>query len=486
VHGQGESLPRGGNGGGRTPFGYRVVARGHDHFLYSGASNNFYPVSPELAVRLGGGRLDPEPLAEIERACGQCENLHGAAAPLSLEELRAQVAAALADEVQQIVLGVTESCNLRCEYCVYSGSYEAMRRHTETRMPWEVARKAIDHLFAHSGNAGVPPGIAFYGGEPLLEFALLQRCARYIGENFERKPRFVITTNGVLLKKQVRDFLVANDFTLIVSMDGPEEVHDRYRKNAGGRGTHRTIVRNLGALKAEHPGYYMSRVRFSVVLAPPNDYAALRDFFDRMGMPCVVSPMENFGMRPEFLARHNNPDFEPLAASFEEDCENRDDIDAPELWRRFTVSFLGPVMRRIQTRKDRTAFAAMFNGQCIPGARKIFINPKGEMYPCEKVEGHADCRIGHVDTGIDREKVEALMLGFADTVSRRCAGCWMKPMCSSCLADVMQGGKLEEGKMKVRCASRQRAQADVMGLYASMLKDNPKALEFLSEAFPWG
>ena len=89
-------------------------------------------------------------------------------------------------KLHQLILQVTQQCNLRCEYCAYSGIYEGNRTHSSNRMSFETAKKAIDFFLEHSTeNSNV--SIGFYGGEPLLEFDLIKRCVSYIKETCEGK-----------------------------------------------------------------------------------------------------------------------------------------------------------------------------------------------------------------------------------------------------------------------------------------------------------
>ena len=87
-------------------------------------------------------------------------------------------------KLQQLTLQVTQQCNLRCEYCIYSGIYDGNRTHANKRMNFEVARKAIDFFLEHSIETS-DVVIGFYGGEPLLEFELIRRCVEYANERCE-------------------------------------------------------------------------------------------------------------------------------------------------------------------------------------------------------------------------------------------------------------------------------------------------------------
>lgn len=85
---------------------------------------------------------------------------------------------------------VTQNCNLRCQYCVYSGSY-INRVHNNKRMSVEVAKQAIDFLVKHSENSK-EISIGFYGGEPLLEVPLIREVVDYAEGVFSGKNFFLI------------------------------------------------------------------------------------------------------------------------------------------------------------------------------------------------------------------------------------------------------------------------------------------------------
>ena len=77
-----------------------------------------------------------------------------------------------------LILQVTQQCNLRCKYCAYSGNYYN-RSHTSERMDFETAQKAIDFYLARSDKAD-QLAVSFYGGEPLLEFELIKKKTHFI------------------------------------------------------------------------------------------------------------------------------------------------------------------------------------------------------------------------------------------------------------------------------------------------------------------
>ena len=145
--------------------------------------------------------------------------------PRAIELLVAheQVASQLEAERQQLLLEITEECNLRCSYCVYNGHHQYRRTHSRRTMPWPIARKAIDDFLIHSQLD--QPLIGFHGGEPLLNMPLMRRCIEYV-ESRNSAVKFSITTNGTLLEGETSDFLAHKDFIIGVSLNGPAELQD--------------------------------------------------------------------------------------------------------------------------------------------------------------------------------------------------------------------------------------------------------------------
>ena len=74
--------------------------------------------------------------------------------------------------IRQLTLSVTHSCNMRCDYCAYY--YRNKNNSEQAQMDWSIAKSAIDMYFAHS-KAFLHKQIGFYGGEPLLQFDLIQK-----------------------------------------------------------------------------------------------------------------------------------------------------------------------------------------------------------------------------------------------------------------------------------------------------------------------
>jgi len=94
---------------------------------------------------------------------------------------------------EALLLNITESCNLACKYCIYSGKYENERAETRLKMSVDTAKKALDIFLPRSGDF---PYIGFYGGEPLNNMPLMKAVVEYARtSSLDKDLVFSITTN---------------------------------------------------------------------------------------------------------------------------------------------------------------------------------------------------------------------------------------------------------------------------------------------------
>ncbi|MBD5543345.1 MAG: radical SAM protein [Lachnospiraceae bacterium] len=184
----------------------------------------------------------------------------------------------LDNKIQTLTLQVTQQCNLRCEYCIYFGSYTT-RRHSNKVMDFLTAKKGIDFLISHSQNSKLL-NLGFYGGELSLEFDLIKEFIKYIQEKAEgKKITYNITSNATLLNKDHIAFFAENDVALTISLDGPKDIHNKNRKFAvSWKGTFDVIVEKMKIVKEKFPEYY-SRINFNCMLDPRSDISCVNEFW---------------------------------------------------------------------------------------------------------------------------------------------------------------------------------------------------------------
>jgi uncharacterized protein len=141
-------------------------------------------------------------------------------------------------------------CNLDCEYCFFL-SKEALYPGDRFRMSEEVQERYIRQLV--TSQRGPEVALSWQGGEPTLMGLDFFRRSVELAERYRRPDQRVlhtIQTNGTLLDDEWAAFFRAHGFLVGLSLDGPRDIHDRYRVDRGGRGTFDRVMRGWEALRS--------------------------------------------------------------------------------------------------------------------------------------------------------------------------------------------------------------------------------------------
>ena len=186
----------------------------------------------------------------------------------------------LKHKVAHIALQLTQNCNFRCSYCVYSDLHNAANRsHSTKSMSFETAKKAVDFMLERSRDAETV-SVAFYGGEPLLAIKLIKKVIEYADRVFDGKNLlYVMTTNGSLLTPDIAAYLNEHKVSTTISLDGPKSIHDISRRfAANGRGSFDSIIANISAIIKEVPEF-ISRLNINMVIDSRNDFDEIMSLF---------------------------------------------------------------------------------------------------------------------------------------------------------------------------------------------------------------
>jgi len=141
------------------------------------------------------------------------------------------------------------ACNLNCAYCFFRKK-ERMYPGSDFRMADEVHEAYIRQLL---GAHQVPSiTIAWQGGEPTLMGLDFFRRSMELQKKYQKPSTRIentFQTNGILLNEEWCEFFHENKFLIGLSMDGPKELHDFYRKDKGGHGTFDRVVQAVRLLQ---------------------------------------------------------------------------------------------------------------------------------------------------------------------------------------------------------------------------------------------
>jgi len=363
----------------------------------------------------------------------------------------------LENQISHLTLQLSQRCNLRCSYCAFgSNNYENQRTHASQSMPLEVIKKSVDFLMARSHGVG-EVALGFYGGEPLLEIENFVACVEYTKEAYKGRPvAYNITTNGTMLDDDILRFIDENKINIAISFDGPKHLHDKNRVFADGSGSYDKIIANVMYIKENYPDLYR-RLNFITIVAPGVDYSCINDFYtadevlrESAVMSNSVSP---FGAKEELLQYDDQYQvpfkFQMVKVLLAEiGLYSQDKVS-----RLFSPKFASVITTYKGLSKYSIRNKSHPGGPCLPGVMRPFVNVYGNIFPCERVSEESDAmRIGHIDTGFEMDKVEA-MLNVGKLTEAECIACWNFIHCVLCVAACDGGTELSSEKRLKECVS---------------------------------
>lgn len=313
----------------------------------------------------------------------------------------------------KIELYLAEACNLRCRYC-YVDAHDAL---DHGLMPWEIAKQAVDLVFARGGGAE-SIHITFFGGEPLLNKPVLKQVIAYSqarGSATGQRVTYSMTTNATLLDDEIIGLIKRYNFGLMISMDGPPDVHDAMRPMADGSGSFDVAARNVKQLMRRRRSVTVRCTLSNRCLDRPRIVRFLEDFgFTRVAMSRCTGTVDGLG--PYDIGPAENAILHAQDDAFVERL-----LEQLARGERIKFNPWASVMRTIHDRQHRRM-------RCGVGRGCTTVGIDGRLYPCHRYVGMDPYVLGHVETGIDREKFAAYLHGYFET-KRKCESCWAINLC---------------------------------------------------------
>ena len=354
---------------------------------------------------------------------------------VNLEILEKEVA-----NINQIILEVTRSCNLRCKYCAFGGDYFFERTHSPDKMPFTVAKKGIDYLaelFRYRKDKTF--SVSFYGGEPFIHFDLIKAVVQYTREKLSNLDiDFYLTTNGTLLNEEIIRYIIKNNFSVLVSLDGPQPVHDSKRVFKNNKGSHRVITRNLKKIKSINPDYFRERIRFAATVSPDLSLLERYHYFTKDGL------VKDQGFSSSMVDPEGTRYFEKLKGrkdSMKNEIQEifshiKDKLLKNESLVPFEQNFLKTIK---DTGKHCSSGAySTLAGTCLFGTR-LFLDVFGTFHTCERV--NHTFPIGNIDNGLDFKRMVKMANEFKMLVKEKCSNCVARHFCKICYAGADGNGE---------------------------------------------
>jgi uncharacterized protein len=353
-------------------------------------------------------------------------------------------------------------------------------------MTWEVARRSLDWYLGHEIRDTFR--IGFYGGEPLMAFPMIERIVGHARKCKGEAVQFSVTTNGTLLTDAIGRFLIAEGFRLLISLDGPASVHDRYRVFRNGRGSHSKVWEGVERLHALDHEYFRHNVTFNMVLARPLELKRIGRFIDENphvfgDVPIMVSGVNtqpsrvHQQMSPHLPHRRTPDEVRESADMYEELRSGLCAEGKPAGFARFyhERDWI-TVHQRPMTPMDHVVPS---HGQCVPGKRKCMVDGDGRLYMCERVNPAFE--IGDVEFGIDGRRVREFLRAYNQFFREQCADCWAVRLCQKCYNDVRAGQEWSRERGRDFCLAERARLGRVLAQYCEIREQRNDAFRWVED-----
>lgn len=322
------------------------------------------------------------------------------------------------DKVAGLYLFVCQDCNLRCSYC-YGDEGEYGNR---CNMSEETLQQTFDTFYRERDGKHF---ITFFGGEPLMNFPIMQRTAEMSRTHRETGKADIslgIVTNGTLYNEKIRSFFEEHIDNVTFSLDGPQEINDGQRLSKSGRSVYEEAEKNIHRLTEQGQFNWAFR---SVVTS--RSYDRVEEIFDHL---------DAFGSGGIGLVDVDLPDSHPLHVNDEQYQRFLDQI--VEVNRKGLKSFLDGDQAVAFEYPFYILFYLISRSHtlyhCNAGSNLLAVTAEGDVYPCHRFVGESEFCIGNVsDPQLkERPRYQEMRRRFIDlTVDTRpvCRSCWARYLC---------------------------------------------------------
>lgn len=323
--------------------------------------------------------------------------------------------------LQALVLNITNQCNLSCTYCYEFGADKiATPQGKKKYMSIDTAKSSVDFLLEQSaGRKGVH--ITFFGGETLMNFPLLKEVVGYATERATAAGKsigFSLTTNATLLTPEIIAFLSDNAIGVTVSMDGPPDLQDKRRVYKNGKGSYAVIEPRLRALIANHRTRAIT-ARVTLTDGVTDVVRIYRHLKDDLGFHEVgFAPVTSADDRDYSIGAEG---MEGVLAQFH--------MLADE-WLEYALQGRSHGFSNVSETISELIQGVHKSHPCGAGIGLLGVGPSGDLSPCHRFTDADTHTLGHISSGIDREKQsDFLAKGHVDA-KYDCQSCWARPLCA--------------------------------------------------------
>ncbi|MEZ4813225.1 MAG: radical SAM protein [Caldisericia bacterium] len=317
---------------------------------------------------------------------------------------------------KSLCLIVSHACDMSCTYCSLAGITGE-----DKLMKPEKAKQALSWLVDVSPGRKID--IDFFGGEPLLAWNTVKEAVLFgekLMEENDKLIRWSLSTNCLSLTDEKIKFCRDHYISLIMSLDGTKENHDKYRKLRNGDGSFDKIFPTIKKITENwNQGFYVRGTYTKETFNFSDTVISLHKMgIKNLAFEPVVTGDKNIGFTLDDLPKIRL-EYEKLAKYYVE-CRKK---NIPIRFYHFELNLDGGVC----TRKSA--------GGCGAGCEYISISPDGSMWVCHQLDGIIEHRIGSMENPLADEIFDRLSGINHITNKNECPDCWASYLCAGgCIA----------------------------------------------------
>jgi uncharacterized protein len=404
-------------------FGYMVPSAGVFAFddcasaVVDALQSRPRPVA-ELLEELGprfGASVVAETLTDLQRV--------RAVGDVVRRELPPKILPLTVIPLQTLVVNVTNQCNLSCTYCYEYGEDKIVDTENGKQpkfMSEETAFQAVEFALRESGS-NPAAHITFFGGETLMNFPVLKSAIAYarrraaeVGKDID----FSLTTNATLLRPDVIDFLADERVGVTISIDGPQDLQDKFRVFSNGKGSYELVAPKIKALLARHKTRPIG-ARVTLTKQTLDVTRIYRHLTEELGFWEVgFAPVTTSATRDHAIA---DSGFDHLLSQFR--ALAQDFLEASLQNRHHGFSNVRETLQELHQGHAKAY-------PCGAGIGLMGVATDGDVALCHRFAGSGDHKFGSVTDGVDRAQQAAFLDAHHINDKTDCQTCWARPICA--------------------------------------------------------
>lgn len=287
------------------------------------------------------------------------------------------------EETNQIVIEMTENCNLRCSYCTYGEMYNRGETRQNRNIDTQFAKEFLHFLITNFWNIATNNiikrkiRIDYYGGEPLIRYKEIVEITEFLKKYSSKQLEFIfgLTTNATLLNKDILKYLADNNFILTISIDGNKK-NNSYRVFQKGEESFPILKKNIDTIKQIYPTYFNNYVYFTSVLHDRNSMEEINNFLiQNYNKTSIVGNLNPDSLKNEAIQKYYN--------MVNKSAKQGNEIKALKNLIEYYNSYILQSPHELII--DKLIKKRYPSGTCMPLKKKIFITTNRCILPCEKI-----------------------------------------------------------------------------------------------------